>query len=149
MRHGLLLLLVLATTPSVADTTFVREMVTDAALLRDLRDMVARADALGGCKAEVAAFLVRRSDGGLALVAWPGGCEALQKKFRGVVPPRTVAIVHTHPGNRKNPSPGDIDQAMRLKMPICVLTRYGVWMADPHLGKPVAILDDPAWMLTR
>jgi hypothetical protein len=49
-----------------------------------------------------------------------------------VIPQGTVAIAHTHPVDFPYPSQQDKDEAIRLGMPIYVITIRGVYRADPQ-----------------
>ena len=63
-----------------------------------------------------------------------------EQTFPGEMPLGTVAIVHTHPPYRPNPSLQDIDEAKALKMPIYVLTRASITMIDPFSGESVPVV---------
>jgi proteasome lid subunit RPN8/RPN11 len=79
---------------------------------------------------ERAAFLIRERDGTLTLEPWPhrGYRHAT---FRGAIPPRTIAILHTHPAGEPQPSVRDRAEAKRLGIPVVVITPEGVIAADP------------------
>jgi proteasome lid subunit RPN8/RPN11 len=136
----LLVCAVLSTVPAS-----MTQLISDHDIGRELAEMVILAMGMKSCEGEQAAFVVRRADGKLAVIRWAIDCSALRKSYRGIVPPNTVAIVHTHPEGRREPSQQDISEARRIKLPICVLTRRGIWMADPVQGNSVALLDDPTW----
>lgn len=70
---------------------------------------------------ERAAFLIREDDGTLTLEPWPRG-GFRHATFRGVVPPRTIAIVHTHPRRDVQPSAQDRAEARRLGIAVVVIT---------------------------
>ena len=74
---------------------------------------------------ERAAFLIREDDGTLTLEPWPGG-GFRHATFRGAVPPRTIAILHTHPANAPQPSAHDVAEAKRLGIAIVVITPESV-----------------------
>jgi JAB domain-containing protein similar to deubiquitination enzymes len=123
----------------------IEQMIVDREVAHDLAQLVVLASGMKSCEGEHAAFVVKRTDGKLAVIKWSTDCAALRKSYHGIVPPNTIAIVHTHPEGRREPSMQDIGEARRIKLPICVLTRRGIWMADPVEGKSIALLDDPAW----
>jgi hypothetical protein len=79
---------------------------------------------------EQAAFLRHRPDGHLTLTRWPPG-DQTSATYRGSVPPDCIAIVHTHPENAPRPSVRDIANAIRLHIPVVVITPDGVMMAAP------------------
>ncbi|HEV7767618.1 MAG TPA: Mov34/MPN/PAD-1 family protein [Thermoanaerobaculia bacterium] len=79
---------------------------------------------------ERAAFLIRESDGTLTLQPWDGG-GFRHASFRGRVPERTLAVLHTHPRGEERPSQHDRDEARRLRMPVIVITPGAVVAAMP------------------
>ncbi|HYI07765.1 MAG TPA: Mov34/MPN/PAD-1 family protein [Thermoanaerobaculia bacterium] len=79
---------------------------------------------------ERAAFLIRESDGTLTLQPWPD-TGFRHATFRGVVPPRTIAVLHTHPRGESQPSVRDRGEARRLGVPVVVITPEGVVAALP------------------
>ncbi len=79
---------------------------------------------------ERAAFLIREDDGTLTLEPWPSR-EFRHASFRGVIPARTIAILHTHPASAPSPSARDRAEARRLGLPVVVITPRGVTMAMP------------------
>ena len=80
---------------------------------------------------ETAAFLIRESDGTLTLQPWTDG-GFRHAKFRGVVPPRTLAVLHTHPRGETQPSARDRAEARRLGVPVVVITPEAVVAALPE-----------------
>ena len=79
---------------------------------------------------ERAAFVVESGDGTLRCVPWPATHGYLSEHFHGVFPEGTVAIVHTHPADRPQPSGHDIQEAARIGLPIYVLSIEGVYKAN-------------------
>ena len=92
-------------------------------------DLLAEAG-YGRFATERAAFLIAESDGGLTLAPWEvrGYHRA---SYRGVVPERAIAIVHTHPAHLPQPSTHDRAEARRLGLPVVVVTPSGVEVAMP------------------
>jgi hypothetical protein len=82
-------------------------------------------------QSERAAFLVRRSDGGLTTVPWPAG-EHAKASYTGHIPAHCVAIIHTHPRKAPRPSVHDVAQAKRLGLPIIVITPRSITVATPR-----------------
>lgn len=80
----------------------------------------------GRATREHGAFLVSDANGELRLVKWSGEATSMSATYRGRIPSGTVAIVHTHPNDLPNPSPGDEALARKLKMPVYVLTRRSI-----------------------
>lgn len=83
---------------------------------------------------ERAAFLIRERDGSLTLAPWPDG-GFRHASFRGEVPARTIAILHTHPAKLPQPSAQDRAEAKRLGIPIVVITPRSVIVADPNAAR--------------
>lgn len=79
---------------------------------------------------EKAAFLIRERDGTLTLEPWPNGGYR-HATFRGAIPPRTIAILHTHPAGEPQPSVRDRAEAKRLGIPVVVIAPSGVIAAEP------------------
>lgn len=79
----------------------------------------------GRLERERAAFLIREPDGTLTLEPWPHG-DFRHATFRGTVPARTIAILHTHPARSPEPSARDRAEAKRLGIPVVVITPSGV-----------------------
>lgn len=82
--------------------------------------------AYGGDSREHAAFIVIDESGQLQLSRWPWGADQMRATYRGQIPSRTLAIIHTHPNGRPNPSPDDIATAQKLGMAVYVVTRSSV-----------------------
>ena len=79
----------------------------------------------GRFERERAAFLIREADGTLTLEPWPDG-GFRHAKFRGRIPARTIAILHTHPADSPQPSARDRAEARRLGLPVVVISPEGV-----------------------
>lgn len=78
----------------------------------------------GRLERERAAFLIRETDGTLTLEPWTHG-GFRHARFRGTVPARTIAILHTHPAKSPRPSARDRAEAKRLGIPVVVITQSG------------------------
>ena len=94
---------------------------------------------------EVAAFIIRNSDGELASMPWPHTASIRAAHYQGAMPSGTVAIAHTHPIYAKEPSRGDIEQAKRIGLPIYVVTRWNLYVIDPSSGASVALISQKNW----
>ncbi len=79
---------------------------------------------------ERAAFLIRESDGTLTLQPWQDSGHR-HATFRGRIPDRTLAVLHTHPKGEERPSQHDRHEARRLRMPVVVITPEAVIAAMP------------------
>jgi hypothetical protein len=97
---------------------------------------------------ETAAFLVRDTAGDLQCLLWPETNEYQKQTFPGELPPRTVAVIHTHPETLPNPSKADIEQARRLGLPLFVLTRQRVTAVDAE-GNVVPVVARSLWATER
>ena len=80
---------------------------------------------------ETAAFIVRGPDGGLSRIFWPGGHLFRRARWRGVIPPNAVAVMHTHPNRMPRPSDHDIAESKRIGLPFYVVTRTTLCRVDP------------------
>jgi hypothetical protein len=88
----------------------------------------------GRFESERAAFLIRESDGTLTLQPWTGRAHR-EASFRGRVPERTIALLHTHPYRDTRPSVQDREEARRLGLPVVVITPDAVIAAMPSGGE--------------
>jgi hypothetical protein len=110
-----------------ADDGHLRAFDDSAAILHD-RSVLAcfsrlvRRSYSGFATSESAAFLVSQADGSLRCVDWPPTAEFKKARWSGPMPKGVVAAAHTHPLSVPYPSPDDITEARRTRMPIFVLT---------------------------
>jgi hypothetical protein len=94
---------------------------------------------------EAGAFIVRQSDGGYALVPWPANtADVRSAHYVGVIPAGTVAIAHTHPFQAEQPSKGDIAQAKKIGLPIYVISRWSLYVAEPS-GEVIGLIVRKNW----
>lgn len=104
------------------------ELVSPQALL--WYDVLLAESGYGQREYERAAFLIRETDGTLTLEPWPhSGFRHVT--FRGKVPARTIAILHTHPAGEPQPSVRDRAEARRLGIAVVVITPGSVIAAEP------------------
>lgn len=84
---------------------------------------------------ERAAWVKRLDDGRVRIVPWPETRSARAELWWGAPPRNAIAILHTHP-TRTSPRPSveDQDVADRLAMPVYVISRDGVFAAEPRRG---------------
>lgn len=92
-------------------------------------DLLARSG-YGRLRHERAAFLILEDGGSLTLQPWPSR-GLRHASFRGPIPPRTLAIIHTHPHGESQPSSRDRAESARLGLPVIVVTTSGVIAAMP------------------
>jgi len=79
---------------------------------------------------ERAAFLIQEPGGTLTTQPWEvSGIR--HASYRGAIPQRAIAIVHTHPRGEPHPSSRDRAEARRLGIPVIVVTSEGVIAAMP------------------
>jgi proteasome lid subunit RPN8/RPN11 len=120
----------------------------DPNLLAGFRNLAALA-IQGGQQAdnrEVAAFLVRESNGTITFRVWPHTARTRSETYHGPTPSGTVAIAHTHPFYAPQPSRGDIKQSVRLGLPIYVITYWDLSVVDPSSGEWTYLIHYKAWM---
>jgi proteasome lid subunit RPN8/RPN11 len=98
----------------------------------------------GNWKTERAAFVVREENGDYRCFSWPAGGTVHRQEFKGTIPDRTVAIVHTHPKELPLASRDDVRTAQRLHVPIFVLTPRNIDLITPR-GESVAVVSDQMW----
>jgi hypothetical protein len=79
---------------------------------------------------ERAAFLILERGGALTLQPW-NTRGVRHARYRGALPARVIAIVHTHPRNEPRPSARDRAEAARLGLPVVVVTNESVVAAMP------------------
>lgn len=70
---------------------------------------------------EGAAFLIEK-DGAFECRMWSRRGGLYSQYWEGVIPEGTVAIIHSHPADRPDPSWNDTVVARRLRMPVFVVT---------------------------
>lgn len=90
-----------------------------------------QAASFGAATTESAAWLVEEGSSP-ALVAWPTGSGSHRSAWRGDPPKGAFALVHTHPrADGPRPSVPDAKLAARLRLPVSVISREGVFTALP------------------
>lgn len=99
----------------------------------------------GHKRTERGAFLTRDKDGKVDLVLWPRTMQQRGARFRGIVPPETVAVAHTHPDGHPHPSQHDVEEAMRIGLPIYVVSRTAIARVDPT-GLVTYVVDRAYWV---
>jgi hypothetical protein len=63
--------------------------------------------------------------------------------------PSDLGIVHTHPRiSSDKPSANDVEAAKKIKKPIYVTSRTGLWMASPD-GKVTQVFKSPTWFTDK
>ncbi|HEX6179289.1 MAG TPA: Mov34/MPN/PAD-1 family protein [Thermoanaerobaculia bacterium] len=91
----------------------------------------------GRLPVERGGFLIREADGSITMAMWDSRGYK-RATYRGAIPERTIAIVHTHPRTAPHPSMKDRDEARRNGLPVLVVTPGGVVGAMPD-GSVVVI----------
>lgn len=124
------LILLFAISAPAAEPFDVRSPAHDPRVMAVMQDLAARGERQIEQR-EIAAFLVRDANGAISSVLWPRTWNSRSERYDGVIPPGTVAIAHTHPSRAdKRPSRGDIEQAVRIGLPIYVITRWHLYVVD-------------------
>lgn len=129
-----------------AGSLVVEGLLAEAGSADDLRRM-----ALAGLArtndAEIAAFVVRTSDGTLALQPWPDRFYRRRQTFRGSVPAGAIAIIHTHPpGASPLPSEGDFVLARATGLPVIAVSRRAIWIAAPGAEAAYPVVERRNWI---
>ncbi len=94
-----------------------------------LADLASRSG-YGNGHAEVGAFLVRDSDGMIRCELWNQSAEFQKTSHRGVIPPGTIAIAHTHPRCCRDLSAHDRKEAERIGIPIIAVSMGTVHLVE-------------------
>lgn len=89
----------------------------------------------GRFSTERAVFITVAEDGSLQCHAWPAGGDFQSASYGGAVPPRVIAIAHTHPNHAPEPSLRDRAVATQLNVPVLVVTRSSVIAAMPGVER--------------
>jgi hypothetical protein len=119
------------------------EFLNDAVIRGYFADVL-RQGGFGHWKTERAAFLVRDEGGQYRCVGWPMDGRLQRQEFRGAIPERTVAIIHTHPSELPLGSTGDERTAVKQSVPIFVLTPLNIYMITAG-GVSVAVVENRQW----
>jgi hypothetical protein len=117
-------------------------LTLDGATLSALADLFEQGG-FGQRDEERGAFLLAGSEG--PCVLWPFTATRRASSFRGTIPEGAIAIAHTHPNARPDPSAGDWQVAETLGLPVFVVTARGVRAAVPGGGKAVVVLEGRGW----
>ena len=77
---------------------------------------------------ERAAFLKLEENGRLSCQVWDSKLNYQRVEWRGRIPDGTVAVIHSHPRTKPDPSEHDVFEAQRLGIPVIVVTPEAVVM---------------------
>ena len=81
---------------------------------------------------ETAAWILMNSYGNDEFVIWPPTKARGSATWRGSIPGHVIAQVHIHPRNfDPKPSKNDMRIAFRIKAPIYVISKDGIWSVNP------------------
>jgi len=119
------------------------ELLNDTTIRGYFADVL-KQGGFGHWKTERAAFLVREESGQYRCVAWPMDGRLQRQEFHGAIPAGTIAIIHTHPSEIPLGSAVDQRTAVRLSMPIFVLTPLNIYMITPA-GVSVSVIENRLW----
>jgi hypothetical protein len=138
----LFVLVLLSPIVAIASDRIVEQMsgATQTSLLADdpgvqalLRDLLKKAG-YGHRTTERAAFLVIDARGEYQCLLWPFHHGFAKERFRGRVPPFTIAVAHTHPNSVPLPSAQDEREAGRLGLPFLVVSLHDIYTVTPEAG---------------
>lgn len=93
---------------------------------------------------ESGAFIVK-SASGHHLELWPKSLKKYTTSYRGAIPAGIVAIAHSHPLSRPEPSRNDIEVAQRLGLDMYVVTRKSVYLIRGGSGTVTELLGSELW----
>jgi proteasome lid subunit RPN8/RPN11 len=93
---------------------------------------------------ERAAFLVAAGEGGYRCLLWPYHTAVQREVFRGRIPPRTIAVLHTHPNSMPRPSTEDRHESRRLGLPFIVASARHIY-AVGRAGEVAAVVENRRW----
>lgn len=143
--HQIVLIALAAMAISAAPATTTPEtddpVINDASLREQAWTLFSLAKH-GQSRIERAAFVERDGEGHLFLEIWVAGTAPSRVSFEGPIPPRAIAIIHTHPNDIPFPSVKDQYVARRLGMPVYVVTRRLIARTD---GKSVESIWCGVW----
>jgi JAB domain-containing protein similar to deubiquitination enzymes len=90
-------------------------------------------------KLERAAFLKINGRGTFDCQVWPAPFAIHRAEWLGATPDGTVAVIHSHPVGSPDPSEHDRQEAIRLGVPMIVVTPEALTMALPRDGAIVRV----------
>ena len=93
---------------------------------------------------ERAAFLVAADLGGYRCRLWPYHRAVQREVFRGRIPPRTIAVLHTHPNSIPRPSTEDRLESRRLGLSFIVVSARHIY-AVTRTGEVAAVVENEWW----
>jgi len=84
-------------------------------------------------RTERAAWIILGPGGSYIFQIWPASGTRNSEMWRGPIPNRSVALVHTHTVIMdEKPSHRDILVAQKLRMVLYVISREGIWSVAPN-----------------
>lgn len=151
-RTGLLTLLVVglvlawaAVAGADTDSPVKRSAVSNEQTLSEQLRRAWLAVERGHASREAAVLIVAGEQGGWRAV--PVLDQAGFQSIRLEIPPRTVAILHTHPNSTSGePSPADRRNSDLLGIPNFTLTDRGVWRYDPRTRRSERVMYKLSWL---
>jgi proteasome lid subunit RPN8/RPN11 len=104
-----------------------RILLAESELIHDRSLLVCFAHLMGEARSgfapeESAAFIVMSADGAFRCIDWPSTHGFKEARWKGPIPSGVVAMAHTHPLASPYPSVDDRNEAVRIGMPIFVLS---------------------------
>jgi hypothetical protein len=119
------------------------ELVNRSEVLRFFSQMTDRAAGTF----EEAAFILRMEDGSLLFAPWPRSRTFRGARWRGSIPANVIAIAHTHPFDFTglSSSSHDVLEARRINLPIFIVMRGRISVADPKTGQHLVLLRGERW----
>ena len=117
----------------------------DATTIKRIADLLASS---GYCRlpGERAAFLIAGSGNSLDWMLWPDSRGYSEATYRGSVPAKCLAVVHTHPRALPQTSASDADAARRLSMPVVAVTTSSFAIVWPDGQTSLIRLGADGWV---
>lgn len=94
---------------------------------------------------EMGAFVTRDAGGQFKVIPWPVSGQFRGSQWKGPIPRNVIAVAHTHPHNWFVASRQDLAEARRTGLPIFIVTRMGISVADPASGRNLLLVKGRWW----
>jgi hypothetical protein len=117
----------------------------DASSIEHIADLLA-SSGYSRLPGERAAFLIAGTGNSLDWMPWPDSRGFSEATYRGSVPARCLAIVHTHPLALPETSAGDANEARRLSVPIVAVTTSTFAIVWPDGQASLVRLGADGWL---
>lgn len=120
----------------------------DSSTIQHIADLLERSG-YSLLPAERAAFLVGGADARMEWVYWPASYVYREAGYRGRIPSKCLAIIHTHPFALPEISPGDAVEARRLGIPVVAVTPFTFAIVWPDGQSSFIHVGAEGWIKSR